>query len=108
MRFKNKVCIVTGAGSGIGRATALRLASEGGIVAVLDRSETGGNETVAHINRQNDKAVFIKCDVGKEDEIMQAVDSVIQQFGKVDVLVNNAAMMTFKKITELTSEEWDM
>lgn len=108
MRFKNKVCIVTGAGSGIGRATALRLASEGGNVAVADRNELGGNETVGLITQQKGAAIFIKCDVGIEDEIKQTVDKTVEKWGKVDVLVNNAAMMTFKKIIDLTADEWDM
>jgi len=107
MRFTNKVCIVTGAGSGIGRATAQRLASEGASVAVVDRNEDGGNETVKMIEGQNGTAMFIKCDVGVEDEIKQAVNKTVDKWGKVDVLINNAAMMTFKKIVDLSSDEWD-
>jgi len=108
MRFNNKVCIVTGAGSGIGRATALRLASEGGSVSVIDRNEEGGNETVDLISKQKGTASFIKCDVGIEDEIKQAVDKTLEKWGRIDVLINNAAMMTFKKIVDLTADEWDM
>ncbi len=110
MRFTNKVCIVTGAGSGIGRATALRLATEGGSVTVVDRNEEGGNETVALITQQEGQgnALFVKCDVGVEDEIKQAVYKTIEKWGKIDVLVNNAAMMTFKKIVDLSADEWDM
>ena len=108
MRFTDKVCLVTGAGSGIGRATAIRFASEGGLVAVIDRDEKGGNETVDFITKSNGTAIFSKCDVGKEDEIKAAVDLTISKWNRVDVLVNNAAMMTFKKITDLSTEEWDM
>ncbi len=108
MRFTNKVCIVTGAGSGIGKATALRIASEEGSVAVIDRDEEGGNETVDIISAQNGAAIFVKCDVGIEDEIKHAVDATLEKWGKIDVLVNNAAMMTFKKIVDLSSDEWDM
>lgn len=108
MRFNNKVCIVTGAGSGIGRATALMLASEGGSVSVIDRNEEGGNETVDLISKQKGTASFIKCDVGIEDEIKQAVDKTLEKWGRIDVLINNAAMMTFKKIVDLTADEWDM
>lgn len=108
MRFTDKVCIVTGAGSGIGRATAIRLASEEGKVTVVDRNEDGGNETVNLITQQKGTAIFVKCDVGIEDDIKQAVDKTIEKWSKVDVLVNNAAMMTFKKIVDLSADEWDM
>lgn len=108
MRFSNKVCIVTGSGSGIGRATAERFASEGGQVIIADRNEEGGNETVNLITQKGGTALFIKCDVGKEDEIKQVVNTAIEKWGKVDILINNAAMMTFKKIVDLTAEEWDM
>ena len=108
MRFINKVCLVTGAGSGIGRATALRFASEGGQVVIIDRDEKGGQETVDIITKNNGIAIFSKCDVGNEDEIKASVDLAIATWNKIDVLVNNAAMMTFKKIVDLTTEEWDM
>ena len=107
MRFSNKVCIITGAGSGIGRATAQRMASEGGSIVVADRDEKGGNETVELITQQNGSAIFSKCDVGIEADIKATVDATLAKWGKIDVLVNNAAMMTFKKIIDLNADEWD-
>lgn len=108
MRFHKKVCIVTGAGSGIGRAPALQFASEGGFVAVVDRNDQGGNETVDLITGQKGSAFFVKCDVAIEDEIKNAVNKTVEKWGRVDVVVNNAAMMTFKKIVDLSADEWDM
>jgi glucose 1-dehydrogenase len=107
MRFINKVCLITGSGSGIGRAAALRMAEEGGKILVIDRDENGGNETVKMITDKNGEAAFVKCDVSNEDEIKNAVNMALQKWQHVDVLVNNAAMMTFKKIIDLTAEEWD-
>lgn len=108
MRFTGKVCIVTGAGSGIGRASALQFASEGGRVLVADRNEEGGNETVHQIQQQNGEAIFVKCDVGEEADIKTTVTTAVDKWGKIDVLVNNAAMMTFKKVVDLSADEWDM
>ncbi len=108
MRFTSKVCLVTGAGSGIGRATAIRFAAEEGMVVVIDRDDVGGQETVDIITKANGKAIFSKCDVGNENEIKASVDLAISTWQRIDVMVNNAAMMTFKKITDLSTEEWDM
>jgi glucose 1-dehydrogenase len=107
MRFTDKVCLVTGSGSGIGRATAQRFAAEGGKVLVIDRNPEGGNETVALISQNGGTALFSPCDVGNEEQIQASVQLAVTTWGKVDVLVNNAAMMTFKKIVDLTSGEWD-
>src|SRR6476620_6156016 len=102
MRFSEKVCLVTGAGSGIGRATAIRFALEGGKVVVIDRDATGGNETVSMIKYNKGEAIFSLCDVGNEDQIKASVQLAIDTWKRIDVMVNNAAMMTFKKITENT------
>jgi NAD(P)-dependent dehydrogenase (short-subunit alcohol dehydrogenase family) len=106
-RFEGRVCLITGAASGIGKATALRFASEGGNVVVIDRDEKGGMETVDQISKSNGKAIFVKTDIGNEDDIKASVKATMDKWNRIDVLVNNAAMMTFKKIVDLTSEEWD-
>lgn len=107
MRFTEKVCLISGAGSGIGRATAERMASEGGNIIVIDRDEKGGQETVERIAKSGGTALFSLCDVGNEEEIKASVQMALEHWGRIDVLVNNAAMMTFKKLIDLSTEEWD-
>ncbi len=107
MRFAGKVCVVTGAGSGIGKASAKRFAAEGGSVAVLDREEQHGLQTVDEIAQVKGQAAFMKCDVGDPAEIRSAVKDVLDKWKKVDVLVNDAATMTFQPVLELPEEYWD-
>lgn len=108
MRFDNKVCIVTGGSSGIGKATSLQLAREGGKVAILSRTQKEGDATVEEMTKVGGEGIFIQTDLNNPQQVKAAVDTVIQKWQKVDVLVNDAAMMTFKPLTELSIEEWDM
>ncbi len=107
MRFKDKVCLVTGGGSGIGKATCLQFAREGGRVAVVDLNPVHGEQTVAEIKKAGGDAIFCKTDVGNPDQIRQAIDGTLKQWNRIDVLVNDAAMMTFKPVVELSEDEWD-
>jgi NAD(P)-dependent dehydrogenase (short-subunit alcohol dehydrogenase family) len=106
MRFKDKVCLVSGGGSGIGKATCLRLAREGGRVAVLDINDDG-NETVQEITKAGGEAVFVKTDVSNSSQVQAAVKAAVDKWGAVHVVVNDAAMMTFKPVVELPDEDWD-
>ena len=107
MRFKDKVCLVTGGGSGIGRATCLQMSREGGIVVIVDRDKKAGDETAALIRSQNGEALPLETDIGYPDQIQACVDATIHRYHKIDVLVNNAAMMTFTPIVDLETEQWD-
>jgi glucose 1-dehydrogenase len=107
MRFQDKVCLVTGAGSGIGKACAKQFAREGGKVAVVDLNEQHGNETVQEISAAKGEAIFVKCDVGNPGEVKAAVKATFDKWSRVDVVVNDAAMMTFKPIVELPDDDWD-
>ena len=107
MRFNNKICIVTGGSSGIGKATSLQLAAEGGKVAILSRTDSEGNALVEKISKAGGTAIFLPTDVGDPEQVQAAVSAVIKKWKRVDVLVNGAAMMTYKPITELTLVEWD-
>ena len=107
MRFSDKVCVVTGAGSGIGKAIAKQFAREGGKVAVLDLSEPNGSQTAREISSEHGSAVFLRCNVGDSGEIQAAIRAVLGQWKRIDIVVNDAAMMTFKPIVELPDEDWD-
>lgn len=107
MRFNDKVCIVTGGSSGIGKATSLQFAREGAKVAILSRTEAEGNETVEEIKKAGGIALFIKTDVAVQAEIEAACKKIMDEWQRIDVVVNNAAMMTFKPIKEISVEEWD-
>jgi glucose 1-dehydrogenase len=107
MRFSGKACVVTGAGSGIGKAVALQLAREGGKVLVVDLNEEHGRQTVADISSAHGESLFAKCNVGDPAEVRAAVQAAVERWHKVDVVVNDAAMMTFKPIVDLSEAEWD-
>ena len=107
MRFTDKVCLVTGGGSGIGRAACERLAREGGRVAVVDLNDQHGRETVEHITAGGGQALFAKADVSNTAEVRAAVDATVAKWHHIDVMVNDAAMMTFTPIVDLPDDQWD-
>ena len=107
MRFSGTVCLVTGGGSGIGRAAAERLASEGGRIVVADIDEAGGQETVARISAAGGEAIFVRTDVGDADDVRRAVDRAARWHGRLDVVVNDAGMMTFDPVVTLSVDDWD-
>src|SRR5438270_4492445 len=106
-RFKHKICLVTGGGSGIGKAACKRFAAEGGKVVVVDLNEEHGKQTVQEISQAGGEAIFSKCDVSNSKEVQAAIQAGVAKWGKIDVVVNDAAMMTFKPIAELPDEDFD-
>jgi 3(or 17)beta-hydroxysteroid dehydrogenase len=106
-RVKDKVAIVTGSASGIGRVTAQLLSSEGAkIVVTTDANITGAEETVAKIKSAGGQAIFIKQDVISERDWLAVIDKTLDEFGKLDVLVNNAGVMLVKEIEKISWQEW--
>lgn len=107
MRLKNKVAIITGAASGMGRASAVRFAQEGAKVVVADRTVKEGEETVDLIKKAGGEAVFVECDVTSQDMIKNTIQTAVDQYGKIDILMNNAGcpQMT-QKYEDISDEEW--
>jgi len=107
-RLKDKVVIVSGAANGIGRAISQRFAEEGAWVLVTDIDEEAGRRTVAGIGDAGGQAQFARVDIGSREEIEQAVATVAERFGRVDVLINNAAFIgTWHSVLDATDEEWE-
>ncbi len=106
MRLKDKVAIVTGGGSGIGQATCELFAKEGAKVVVVDINPVGGKETVSLIEKNNGQAIFVEADVSQEENAKKIADAAVKEFGKINILVNNAAAFILKGLAELTSETW--
>ena len=107
-RVKDKTVIVTGGSLGIGRATCIRLAEEGAIVAVTDVKDKEGQEVVDIITKKGGTAKFWHLNTASEKEAEKVIKSVYETFGKIDGLVNNAGIEGVSKPThEVTEEEWD-
>lgn len=106
--FQDKVVIVTGASSGIGRATALAFAQEGAKVIVSDIQENEGQAVVEEIKGKNGEAYFIKCDVSSEEQVKNLVEKTVEKFGRLDCAYNNAGVEGAPSSTvECSTENWD-
>jgi len=108
MRMKDKVAIVTGAGSGIGRAAAVLLAKEGASVVVADINDGGGMKTVEAINAQGGEAIFVHADVSKWPDAMNMAQQTMKAFGKVNALVNNAGVAKGESILDTDEATWNL
>lgn len=107
MRFRTKVAFVTGAGSGIGRATALAYANEGASVLLFDINEQGVREVAENIERHGGKALAHVGDIAVESDVELSVRKTVEKFGRIDFLFNNAGTERIAPLLETSIEQWD-
>jgi NAD(P)-dependent dehydrogenase (short-subunit alcohol dehydrogenase family) len=106
-RLDGKCTLITGGSAGIGRASAILLASEGAMVAITGRNEERGHEVVREIEKAGGDATFMVSDVRLADQCRAAVDETLRRYGRVDVLFNNAGVYFPRTVPECSEEEWD-
>jgi NAD(P)-dependent dehydrogenase (short-subunit alcohol dehydrogenase family) len=107
MKLKDKVALITGAGSGIGRATAILFAEEGAKITVADLDPDGGLDTVKQITDKGGKAIFIRANVAQSADAQRIIDVTVNTYGRLDILFNNAGITAVGTVETLTEEEWD-
>ncbi|MGZ9113092.1 MAG: SDR family NAD(P)-dependent oxidoreductase [Brevundimonas sp.] len=107
-RLSDKVAVITGAAVGLGRATAIRMAEEGASVALLDVLDAEGLELIQMLRERGLPAAYWHCDVSSEREVQTVIGEIVEHFGRIDTLVNNAGVAGVNKPThEITEAEWD-
>jgi meso-butanediol dehydrogenase / (S,S)-butanediol dehydrogenase / diacetyl reductase len=106
-RLTGKVEVITGAGSGMGRAAAILFAKEGAKVVVADVSEATGKETVDTIKSEGGSAIFVKCDISKPEDAQHLAQTAIKEYGKIDGLYNNAGINPLGNVVDTPIELWD-
>jgi NAD(P)-dependent dehydrogenase (short-subunit alcohol dehydrogenase family) len=107
MKLKDQVAIITGSGSGIGRAIAIAFAREGAEVVVTDINEESCSEVLAEVKEYSPKSMMMKSDVSRGDEVKKLVDITLDQYKKIDILVNNAGTGAVHFLEDTPEEDWD-
>ncbi len=108
MRFEDRTALVTGGGSGIGRAIATRFIAEGARVAIADKVVSRAEETATALCEAGGNAIAVALDVSSEDQVMAGVETVARTLGTVDILVNNAGLSVGANVMEMSPQQWDV
>jgi NAD(P)-dependent dehydrogenase (short-subunit alcohol dehydrogenase family) len=107
MKLKDRVAIVTGTSPNIGGGIAEGLAAEGAAIVAVDANAANAKDCAAYLKRQERQAIGVTCDVTDELQVKAAVEAALAAFGKIDILVNNAAFFNKKGVIDMTFEEWN-
>ena len=106
-KLQNRVALITGAASGIGKAIALKFASEGANIAIVDIDKQSSEKLASAIKAQGGKTICVECDVTSEARVNHAVESAVDQLGALHILVNNAGISPLKPLGEISLDEWN-
>jgi NAD(P)-dependent dehydrogenase (short-subunit alcohol dehydrogenase family) len=108
MQLAGKCAIITGGASGIGRATVELFCEQGAAVVIADTDAVGGEQLANAMQAQGKQAIFVACDVTREEDCQAAIQAAGDQFGRLDILFNNAGVIRRHEIRETSAEEWDL
>jgi len=110
LRLKEKVAIITGSASGLGKTFALTFAREGAVIVIIDINQEEINRTVNKIKALGNKCIGFVCDISKQTQVEDTAKKIIEEWGRIDILVNNAggALHTKAKFEEVTEKDWDI
>ena len=107
MRLKDQVAIVTGAASGIGKAIAKAFSNEGAKIVIADLNEKGAETVAADIRKDGGSALAIQADASNESDVLKVMKSTLEEFGQLNILVNNAGIILQANVVDTTAEQWD-
>jgi meso-butanediol dehydrogenase/(S,S)-butanediol dehydrogenase/diacetyl reductase len=108
MLLHEKIIVITGAGRGIGKSTALALATEGAVIAVTDVNEEWAQEVAEDILDSGGAVSDWRMDVSRKDDIESVIKAIVQEYGRIDILVNDAGVSSMNRFVEVTEEDWDL
>lgn len=108
MKLKDKVVILTGASSGIGRSTAILFAKEGAKQVLSDVNDAEGKKTLELVKKEKGDAIYMHCDVTKGADVKKMVDQTLEKYGQIDILINNAGVVRVGQIEDMSEEEYNL